>query len=132
MKTIKLEDFGAELQRLAKEAITGVETGVNEIAEDLLSSSQKLAPLDEGGLMESGTVEPARNSGGNIVAKVGYNKEYALRRHEEFYNLGERSRAKSGVDGMQIGRKFLEQPLTVYSDKYIKHIISRMLGDSNE
>jgi hypothetical protein len=81
--------------------------------------------------MESGTVDPAINSGGNIVAKVGYNKEYALRMHEGIYNLGAISARKPSVDGMQVGRKFLSQPLTIYSTKYINHIISKMMGDNN-
>ncbi|MBS4207447.1 hypothetical protein [Bacillus sp. FJAT-50079] len=127
MKNIKLEDFSKELQRFAFETVTNIEVGVNEVAEDLLSVSQKLAPLDEGGLMENGTVEPAVNSGGEIKAKVGYNKEYALKMHEDFYNLGATSRGKSGFDGMSVGRKYLSTPLFTYSEKYMKHILEAMV-----
>ncbi|WP_391115991.1 HK97 gp10 family phage protein [Psychrobacillus sp. L3] len=129
MRTMKIEDFGDELQRLAMDAVTNIEKGINEVAEDLLSASQKLAPLDEGGLMENGTVEPAIKSNGAITAKVGYNKKYALRMHEGFYNLGATSARKSGFDGMTVGRKFLSQPITAYSQKYMKHILDKMVGD---
>lgn len=128
MKTIKLEDFGDELQKLALEAVNNIEKGVNEVAEDLLSASQKLAPLDEGGLMESGNVDKAVNLSGSIKASVGYNKEYALRMHEDFYQLGDTSARKSGFDGMQVGRKYLEQPLTIYGVKYIEYLTERMMS----
>lgn len=127
MREMNLEDFGAELLAIANRTILNVEKGINEVAEDLGATSQKLAPLDEGGLMENMTVEPAINSGGEITAKVGYNKKYALVRHEGFYNLGATSAAKPGVDGMSVGRKFLSQPITVYRDKYNKLILKRMV-----
>ena len=131
MITMNLQDFGAELQRLTLEALTNIEIGVTEVAEDLASVSQKLAPLDEGGLMENATVEPAINASGAITAKVGYNKKYALMRHEAFYNLGATSANKPSVDGMQVGRKFLAQPITKYSQKYVDHIASKMMGANN-
>lgn len=130
MRTMNLGDFGAELQRMAAEAVTNVEKGVNEVAEDLAATSQKLAPLDEGGLMENATVEPAINTSGTFTAKVGYNKKYSLRMHEDYYNLGATSASKPSVDGMTVGRKFLAQPITQYRDKYMKHIADKMLGDN--
>jgi len=128
MTTMDLAGFAAELQRLALEAVTNIEVGLNEVAEDLGAASQKLAPLDEGGLMENATVEPAINAGGTITAKVGYNKEYSLYMHEGFYNLGATSASKSGFDGMSVGRKFLGQPVTAYSQKYMLHIMTKMMG----
>lgn len=126
MKEMSMDDFIVELGKVEKDVIKNVEVGVNEVAEDLLSVSQKLAPLDEAGLMESGTVEPAKNTFGEIKASVGYNKEYALRMHEDFYNLGETSRRKPRVDGMEVGRKYLERPFVKYEDKYAEHITKRM------
>ena len=126
MKQMNIEDFGAELLKLAEDLQQAAVTGLNENAEDLLSVSQKLAPLDEGGLMESGNVEPAKLGDSEPVAKVGYNKEYALRRHEDFYNLGEISARKPNVDGMTVGRKYLEQPTTKYGDKYADNILKKM------
>ncbi|WP_404403805.1 hypothetical protein [Jeotgalibacillus malaysiensis] len=120
------EQFAKELEAYAKEKILDIESGVNQVAEDVHSTSQKLAPLDEGGLMESGSVEPAVTSGSKIEAKVGYNKEYALRMHEDIYNLGETSRKKPNVDGMTVGRKYLSQPLEIKSDQYMNFIFDRL------
>lgn len=131
MSTFDLNNFGAELQRMALEAVANIEIGVNEVASDLAAVSQKLAPLDEGGLMENATVEPAVNASGVITAKVGYNKKYALVRHEAFYNLGPTSASKPSVDGMQVGRKFLAQPITKYSQNYVDLIKSKMMGAIN-
>ncbi|WP_286231314.1 HK97 gp10 family phage protein [Neobacillus mesonae] len=122
------EEFMQELQRINNEVIHNAEIGVNEVAEDLLSVSQKLAPLKDGGLMESGNVDPAKKQGNEIVAKVGYNKVYALRRHEEFYNLGATSARKPSVDGMSVGRKYLEQPTNKYGEKYNEFIAKRIGG----
>ncbi|WP_416147897.1 hypothetical protein ACM26V_16840 [Salipaludibacillus sp. HK11] len=127
-KEMSMEQFAKELLRLEKVAVNNIEKKVTIIAEDLASASQRLAPLVEGGLMENATVEPAKNNGKEIIAKVGYNKKYALVRHEGFYNLGETSRRKSGFDGMSVGRKFLGNPVTVYSDKYMQFIMDAMIA----
>jgi len=122
MKQMDINLFSKELKRIEESTIKSIEKAINEVAEDLLSASQRLAPLKEGGLMESGTVEPAKKEGSQIVAKVGYKKKYTLIRHESFYKLGETSQKKSGFDGMTVGRKFLGQPMTQYRGKYTKHI----------
>lgn len=126
MNEMNLEQFAAEMQRLATATATNIEMGINQVAEDVASVSQKLAPLDEGGLMENATVEPAINTGGEITAKVGYNKKYALVRHEGIYNLGATSAAKPSVEGMTVGRKFLAQPLTIKRDQYLQLILKKM------
>jgi hypothetical protein len=130
MSEMSFEQFLNELTHMEHDAIAEVEIGVNEVCEDLLSVSQKLAPLDEGGLMESGSVTPAVNQGGEIKGQVGYSKEYALRMHEDVYNLGATSRQKPSVDGMRVGRKYLSQPLDKYGQKYTDHILSKIEGDS--
>lgn len=120
------EEFAKELERLSKDMVKSAVDGLNENAEDLLSVSQQLAPLKEGGLMESGNVDPANVNQSEPTATVGYNKEYSLRMHEEFYNLGDTSAKKPGVDGMTVGRKYLEQPTTKYGDKYADNIYKKM------
>jgi hypothetical protein len=129
MSEMSFEQFMSEISRMEERVIQDIEVGVNEVLEDLLSVSQKLAPLDEGGLMESGSVNPVINQGGEIKGQVGYSKEYALRMHEDVYNLGEISRQKPSVDGMSVGRKYLSQPLDKYGQKYVDHIASKIEGD---
>lgn len=128
MAEISFDQFLRELSRMSDKAADALEIGTNEVAEDLLSVAQKLAPLDEGGLMESGSVEPAKNENGTITARIGFSKEYALRRHEDFYNLGETSSKKPGVDGMKVGRKYLEQPTFKNSEKYVDYLGSKLEG----
>lgn len=129
---MSFEEFARELQRLTEEGLRNTEVGINEIAEDLLSTSQKLAPLDDGGLMENGTVEKATKTGSEITAKVGYNKVYALKMHENFYSLGATSSRKPSFDGMRVGRKFLEQPVIQNGDKYADHLAKRVGGGFND
>lgn len=119
---IEIEQLANMFNEAANEIESKMSEGVNEIAEDLLSVSQKLAPLDEGGLMENGSVDPAKKEGNDIVARVGYSKEYALRRHEEMYNLGATSAKKPSIDGMSVGRKYLEQPSVKYGEKYAEYL----------
>ncbi|MBU9714420.1 hypothetical protein [Evansella tamaricis] len=99
--------------------------GMTENAEDLLSVSQQLAPLEEGGLMESGSIEQPQKVGNEIQAKVGYSKEYALRRHEDIYQLGPVSAKKPKVDGMHVGRKFLEKPSKKYGEMYSERLMEK-------
>lgn len=122
------EQFVAMLNRVANEAVDQAKQGTNEVAEDLLNVSQKLAPLDQGFLISSGSVDSATQQGDSIVARTGFNTEYALRMHEDFYNLGNTSRQKPGYEGMTVGRKYLEKPTYKYAEKYSKHIADKVNG----
>lgn len=128
MADMSMEDFLKQLDIMKDDVIENVAVSVTEVAEDLLNTSAQLAPLDEGGLMESGSVDPARLEGNKFVAQVGYNKEYSLRMHEGIYNIGATSASKPSVEGMTVGRKFLEQPVIQKGEKYAEHIAKKM-GD---
>lgn len=126
---MSFDQFIRELSRIEDKVIENVEIGVNEVLEDLLSVAQALSPLDEGGHMESGSVEPVTTQGGEMKGSVGFSKEYSLRLHEDVYELGDTSKQKPDYDGMKVGRKYLSRPLDTYGDKYIDHIISKIEGD---
>lgn len=128
MANITIEQLASIFNNASHEVVSNMQQAVNEVAEDLLSASQKLAPLDEGGLMENGSIDPANQQGNNIVSRVGYSKEYSLRMHEDYYNLGTTSSQKPNFDGMRVGRKYLEQPTIKYGDKYSKHIADKVNG----
>jgi hypothetical protein len=132
MADISFDQFIRELTRMQSDVIEVVEVAVNENLEDLLSVSQHLSPLDEGGHMESGSVDPAVNRNGEIKGKVGYSKEYSLRLHEDVYNLGETSAQKPNYDGMEVGRKYLSRPLDKYGEKYADHIGKKIEGALND
>lgn len=91
---------------------------LNVISEDILNQSVKLAPLDEGGLRESGSVTPAKKEGNEIAAYVGYSKEYALKMHEDVYT--------PSTPGT--GRKYLEKPIKQNAQKYADYFAEK-IGD---
>ena len=118
------EDVKRALDKWGEDAIQAATKGTNDCLEDLLQKSQALAPKLSGDLEGSGTVERANANPitREISGSVGYNKVYAVRRHEEAYNPGPITRGKPGVDGMTPGRKYLEQPLVRYTSKYMEVI----------
>ncbi|WP_373892773.1 HK97 gp10 family phage protein [Virgibacillus sp. CBA3643] len=118
MKNIDLSELSEVFVEATKNAEKMAEEVVNTNAEDLLNQSIDLAPLDEGGLRENGSVDPAKKEGNEIAAYVGYSKEYALRMHEDVYN--------AQVAGT--GRKYLEKPTTKNAQKYADHFTDKM-GD---
>lgn len=121
-----MNEFDDVLLRITTDIELAVEQALNECAEDLLNAAQSLAPLDEGTLMGSGSVDPAIKQNDEMEARVGFNTEYALRMHEDIYNLGPISKQKPSFDGMPVGRKYLSRPLQKYEQKYIDYIASKV------
>ena len=118
------EDVKRALDRWGEDAVREAARGVDESGEDLLQKAQALAPKLTGDLEGSGTkdrvkIDPLSKE---ISVQVGFNKEYAARRHEEDYTPGQITRGKPAVDGMAPGRKYLERPLKYYTPKYMQAI----------
>jgi hypothetical protein len=112
MKEVSFDELAAIFEQAGNDIEKEVMRRQDVSSEDLLSLSGNLVPLDEGGLMESGSVEPSKKEGNEIVARVGYNKEYALKMHEDIYT--------AKVSGR--GRKYLEKPTTENAEKYTDFI----------
>lgn len=96
--------------------------GLRECAEDLLTEAKRLVPLDEGTLMESGTVDPAsgvREVGDGMEVTVAFTSVYAARRHEE--TTARISRASEGRRS-----KYLETPAKERAPRYGQHIAERV------
>ncbi|EJL1640139.1 hypothetical protein NL868_001317 [Shigella flexneri] len=129
MSEFSLEDFVYEISRAANEFINDVKIGANEVGEDLLSVAQHLSPLDEGGHMQTGRRNPATFDGSNVTVKVGFNKEYSLKLHEDIYNLGKISAQKPSYDGLAVGRKYLSRPLYKNGQKYTDYIVDKATHD---
>lgn len=117
------------LDNAAKEVLQAVDEALIENAEDLVTKSKGLAPLDTGDLIRSITRSNIKNDfyGGKYI-KVGANTPYALRMHEDFYNPGEKTKSRPEVDGMKAGRKYIERPLKKYADEYMKNIADNIRG----
>jgi hypothetical protein len=112
MKQVNFDQLTAIFNQAADDIEKEVMRRQDVSSEDLLSLSANLAPLDEGGLMESGSVDPSRQEGKDIVSRVGFNKEYALKMHEDVYTAKVKGR----------GRKYLEKPTTENAEKYAEFI----------
>lgn len=96
----------------------------HDIADDLARIAVDIAPIKSSNLRGSVDTVVKENKN-NIVAEVSFsvineedNYNYALRMHEEDYNLGEKSKQAHGTDGYQVGNKYLERPLYGEKDKY--------------
>lgn len=115
--------------KLAGAYAEGVAEGIWRTAEDLLSRSVQGAPVDEGTLRASATVEVTVNgtpyrdmrsakdaarraaeAGGQVkvIGQVAFNTPYAARQHEELGN----HHPKGGE------AKYLERPLVEQADRY--------------
>jgi len=100
-------------------------------AEDLLSRAQQLAPQLSGEMIGSGDIK--RRGRKDLVSRTIYfTSPYAVRRHEDFYNLGPISSMKTSPDG-PVGRKYLSRPFEAHRDRYhreIGHAMRRALRQS--
>lgn len=89
---------------------------LDDAADDLLSRARQLAPQLSGDLIDSGHIRK-RGSKHLVSRTIVFDECYAVRRHEDYYQLGPISATKSSPDG-PIGRKFLERPFDMHKDRY--------------
>jgi hypothetical protein len=125
---IRLEATGKKMLKEAK-------LGLQDCLDDVVRTSSQNAPHDEGVLEKSwtkeikdteGTVSYSVKKRGGKGSKHG-NFNYALKMHEEHYNLGDGSKAKAGGVGMSgkqytVGTGYLSQVIKGEKETYIKHI----------
>lgn len=86
-------------------------------------------PIDEGFLTEDVEYQVYPNEN-IVVIRIPINApsaEYAIKMHEDSYNLGPRSAAKAQATGKLVGRKYITRSLDE-EKKPIKEIIKRELS----
>ncbi|RXT14906.1 hypothetical protein [Ammoniphilus sp. CFH 90114] len=112
-----------------------VESAMHDIADDLTRVSSETAPHDKG-VLEKSFSKDVVSQGSKVTATVTYSVSenssggsynYALKMHEDDYNLGAGSQAKPGGKGMSgktypVGKKFLTRPLYGEAGAYKEHI----------
>jgi hypothetical protein len=128
MTVLKKLDGIVNAQKYAREA---ARTALHDVADDLVRASSGAAPKDKG-ILEKSWHKAVKGSGTKMYAEVGYSVkeggyDYAVRMHEDTYNLGPGSRAKPGGAGMSgktypVGNKFLTRPLKGEASTYRDHI----------
>jgi hypothetical protein len=112
-------------------------TGVWDCVDDLQRTASGSAPHDKGILEQSWAKDVVWQGSRRLVGSVAYSvKEgdedwngfnYALRMHEDVYQLGEKSQQKPGGIGMSgkrypVGRKYLTNPLYGETETYRRHL----------
>ncbi len=117
-----IKELSTALDRWEGDVIQRLTQEVDKSGEHLLSVSKQLCPVLTGDLMRSGTKDPVKVDAMNreISSSIGFHKRYAARRHEEVYSPGPITRGKPVVDGMVPGRKYIEQPLMRYPQRYMR------------
>ncbi|PEM65335.1 hypothetical protein CN613_25675 [Bacillus pseudomycoides] len=120
---------GKAIERASKEAL-------EDVLNDLVKASSGAAPHDEGTLEKSWSKEISKDGEGfvgtvsyAVRGENGYN--YAIKMHEQQYNLGEKSLAKGGGTGMsganyQVGSHFLTRPLHGEEAAYQKYVAKQV------
>lgn len=122
-------DNSINTERITKAA---AKTALNDCVDDLVRASSGAAPHDTGYLDTKGWSKSVKAEGSGFVGTVSYSAkengyDYAIRMHEDTYNLGPGSRAKGGGTGMSganypVGNKYLTRPFEGESETYKKHI----------
>lgn len=108
-KVFGLDETIANLLKIETEMEADIAKAVMECGQHLKGESQKECPVDTHDLQRSAQVEMVDKN----TVEVSYNKEYALKQHEEL-----------GYRHTQGKAKYLEDPLTRNKQKYINHIKS--------
>jgi hypothetical protein len=91
----------------------------DENADDLLTRARAMAPQLSGEMMEDSQVI-GRDRKDSVLRTVVFSSVYAVRRHEDIYNLGPVSTAKSPSPDGPVGRKYLESPFNNNIQRYMK------------
>lgn len=133
--------FNNRLPQAERRMIQQARQGLEDCIDDVVRTSSQNAPHDEGILEKSwskeingdvGTVSYTAKKRGGSGGKHG-NFNYALKMHEEHYDLGAGSRAKRGGTGMSgktysVGTGYLSNVIKGEEETYKKHI-ERMVKD---
>lgn len=120
--------------QLDKSLTKAVEQGIEDATDDLLRVASLRSPVDEGNLEKSGTsrIVKSGNSVKGFVSFSAMNKgfNYAKKLDEKTFNLGEKSKKKSGKGvrskftkvPMKVGTGYLSGTALECQDGYSKHI----------
>lgn len=134
---INVKDFMDSMKRFEVRAVGAGETAVNDFVDEIIRIASEITPIDKGTLTKSHT-RTITKSGGAIEAEIAFSVRegdfnYALWIHEGVYNLGAKSKARSGTTGWsgkkyEVGRKYLERPIKGEQEAFQKHV-AKLIDD---
>jgi len=113
-------EMKANLETLAKKSARAQMKALHQVAQEEMTESKKLVPVDTGTLKNSGHVEQPKRIGDAISVELGYGgaaEDYAIPVHEDleaFHRVGQ--------------AKYLEQPL----NESAPHIATRVFKKAAE
>ncbi|MCP4251066.1 MAG: hypothetical protein GY778_28850 [bacterium] len=117
--------------RLGRAASLEVRREMDSVAEELLGRSQALVPELTRDLLLSGKIGKQDNRDRSIRV-VGYGgqraREYAVIRHEDFYNAGPITAAKASTQDGPPGRKYLERPFLAMRRRVIRRDFGKAIN----
>lgn len=126
------------IKKITGSSQKALQSSIREIANDLARTSSESAPHWSGNLEKSFKIT-YRFGTNKLYATIKFSAiedgfDYAIAMHEWSYQLGEKSKAKSGGTGMsgtsyQVGRKYLTRVLEGEKSTYVKYI-HEMLGSN--
>lgn len=126
MGKVKIKGLQSNTNKIIRTVEKTTHKTMKSAMKDLARVASETAPLDEGDLEMSGVHDVDKHSKGwqgwvwfeawNDHPNRSYDFNYALWTHEEDYNLGERSKTKSGGHGLSgkvypVGKHYLTAPL---------------------
>lgn len=134
-QTIKVNINNNRFKAYSKQAQKVYQTALDDVLDDLARTSSESAPHDEG-ILEKSWSKSKEFSGNKPFGVISYtvkkaggkgNFNYALKMHEETYNLGEGSQNKPGGTGMSgktypVGTGYLGDVAKGEQGTYTKHI----------
>lgn len=122
--TFEFDDkaFLAGLDKAEDEVIAAVQAGVFAAAEQLKNDSTNIVPFDKGffgGLASTARASNPKLSANEVESEVSYNKDYAVRLHEDMsLNISQQNTSS----GQKRSQKYLEKPMKQNAPKYGKII----------
>ncbi|WP_353854807.1 hypothetical protein [Bacillus sp. Bos-x628] len=124
--TIDASSFIAGINNASHGAIEGAVQALGDAGDDLARVAQNIAPIDKGTLRASVKKKfklmPRKASVDVSFRAVEDGFNYAIWTHEMEYKLGPTSSSAGGIDGYEVGNKYLERPLRGNADKYLRWI----------
>lgn len=126
-----IDGFLKGLDRAEKEVLKELQRAMVAAGEALRYDSLDIVPFDKGfngGLAGTARTSDPKNEPDGISVDVTYNKEYAVKVHEDMtLNISQ----KNTVGGQKRQQKYLEKPMKENAEKYGKMVADHLRNALN-
>lgn len=119
-------ELNKNLKELAKQFPQKAEKAMTDVKNLLVRETKKRTPVDEGPLTASitgGVEQHGKSFAATVYVPVNApGAAYAVRRHEETYELGENSQKKQAKTGVAVGQKYITRAFDDNKQKIVMTI----------